>query len=90
LSAWMGSYVKVGELLGKAQSTYDDATKKLSTSNQSVIKKIQKLEKLGLAPRKSQGKIKTGGRTAGPESIIPMTLSPDLDIPINDNESENG
>ena len=44
-----------------------------------VIKKIQKLEKLGLSPKRSQGKIKTTGRTMGPESIIPPSLS-DLDV----------
>ena len=79
LNGWMGSYMKIGEFLEKAKTTYDESTKKLSTSNQSVIKKIQKLEKLGLSPKRSQGKIKTTGRTMGPESIIPPSLS-DLDV----------
>ena len=75
LSGWMSSYVKIGESLEKARGAYGDATKKLTESNQSVIKKIQKLEKLGLSPKKSQGRIKTSGRVLGQESIIPQTLS---------------
>lgn len=91
LSGWMGSYVKIGEALEKARSAYGDASKKLNESNQSVIKKIQKLEKLGLAPKKSQGKIKTTGRSMGPESIIPAVLSPDIieEEAINNQENEN-
>lgn len=91
LSGWMGSYVKIGEALEKARSAYGDASKKLNESNQSVIKKIQKLEKLGLAPKKSQGKIKTTGRFMGPESIIPAALSPDMteEEAINNQENEN-
>ncbi len=91
LSGWMGSYVKIGEALEKARSAYGDASKKLNESNQSVIKKIQKLEKLGLAPKKSQGKIKTTGRSMGPESIIPAVLSPDMteEEAINNQENEN-
>lgn len=91
LSGWMGSYVKIGEALEKARSAYGDASKKLNESNQSVIKKIQKLEKLGLAPKKSQGKIKTTGRAIGPESIIPAALSPDMteEEAINNQENEN-
>ena len=78
LNGWIGSYVKIGEFLDKAKGTYDESTKKLSESNQSVIKKIQKLEKLGLSPKRSQGKIKTTGRTMGPESIIPQELISDV------------
>ena len=74
LSGWMDAHVKVGELLDKAQAAYKDSTFKLQDSNQSAIKKIQKLEKLGLAPKKSQGKIRTSTRSAGPESIIPQSL----------------
>ena len=78
LKGWMDSFVDIGKNLDKLKGAYDETTKKLSTSNQSVIKKIQKLEKLGLSPKKSQGKIKTTGRTLGPESIIPKELTPDL------------
>ncbi len=40
------------------------------------MKKIQKLEKLGLSPKRSQARIKTSGRTQGLESIIPESLTP--------------
>ena len=86
LNGWMGSYVKIGESLEKAQSAYKDSTKKLTESNQSVVKKIQKLEKLGLSPKRSQGKIKTTGRTMGPESIIPTSLTLQEDT---DSEDDN-
>ena len=75
LSGWMDSYVSIGEALTKARKSYDDSTRKLTGSNQSVVRKIQKLEKLGLSPKKSQAKIKTGARKVGPESIIPPELS---------------
>lgn len=76
LNGWMDSYVSIGEALAKARKSYDDSTRKLTGSNQSVVRKIQKLEKLGLSPKKSQAKIKTGARKVGPESIIPPELSP--------------
>ncbi len=81
LNAWMSSYVKIGESLEKAKAAYGDATRKLSESNQSVIRKIQKLEKLGLSPKKSQGKIRTTGRTVGPGSIVPQELSNEEETP---------
>ena len=77
LKGWLDNYTKMGEALKQAAKSYEETTKKLSESNQSVIKKIQKLEKLGLAPKRSQGKIKTTGRTLGPESIIPPSLLPE-------------
>lgn len=77
LKGWMESYVKIGDYLGKASSAYEDSKKKLSDSNQSVIKKIGKLEKLGIAPKRSNAKIKTGSRLSGPESVIPKELSDD-------------
>ena len=75
LNGWMDSYVAIGTMLGKAQSAYETSTKKLTESNQSVVKKIQKLEKLGLSPKKSQAKIKHGARKIGPESIVPPELN---------------
>jgi len=75
LNGWMESYVTIGTMLGKAQSAYETSTRKLTESNQSVVKKIQKLEKLGLSPKKSQAKIKPGTRKTGPESIIPPELN---------------
>ena len=82
LNGWMANYVKIGESLEKAMSSFEESTSKLKDSNQSVMKKIQKLEKLGLSPKRSQARIKTSGRTQGPESIIPESLTPagdDLD-----------
>ena len=74
LKGWMDSYVKLGEHLKKASDAYADSTKKLTESNQSVVKKIGKLEKLGLAPKRSNAKIKPGARLSGPESVIPKEL----------------
>ncbi len=72
LKSWMNAYVDVGNSLKKATSAYEESKKKLIDSNQSVVKKIGKLERLGLAPKRSAGKIKTGARlTPGKESIIP-------------------
>lgn len=79
LNGWMANYAKIGESLEKAMTSYKDSTSKLKDSSQSVIRKIQKLEKLGLSPKKSQARIKTTGRTQGPESIIPASLSPEKD-----------
>ena len=76
LNGWMSNYVKIGESLEKAMSSVEESTSKLKDSNQSVMKKIQKLEKLGLSPKRSQARIKTSGRTQGPESIIPESLTP--------------
>ena len=74
LKGWLASHAKMGAALKQAADAYSEATDKLSDNNQSVIKKIQKLEKLGLSPKRSQGRIKTTSRTMGPESIIPTSL----------------
>ena len=76
LKGWMDNYVDLGNALQKASKAYEDATSKLRDSNQSVIRKIDKLEKLGLAPKRSRGKIKTSSRLAAPGSIIPPELAP--------------
>lgn len=87
LKNWMDSFVRVGENLSKAQAAYDDSRKKLVESNQSVIKKIDKLEHLKLAPKRSNAKLKTGTRiVAGRESIIPQELANGLD----NEEIDNG
>ncbi len=75
LNNWMGNYVNIGTYLSKALGAYDESTKKLKESNQSVIKKIQKLERLGLTTKKSQAKIKPNTRLSGSQSIIPQELS---------------
>lgn len=81
LKNWMDSFVSVGDNLQKAVRAYDDSKKKLTESNQSVVKKIGKLEQLKLSPKRSSGKIREGGRTvAGQESIIPAELAQGLDV----------
>ena len=76
LKAWMDSYAEVGKLLSKASGSYEESRKKLVESNQSVIKKISKLEKIGIGPKRSNAKIKTGSRmVSGQESIIPLEFT---------------
>ena len=77
ISGWLEAHVKVGESLEAAMKSYKVANDKLKDNNVSVIKKIQKLEKLGLAPRKSKAKIKPGARAQGPVSVIPSGLLPE-------------
>ena len=77
LKGWMESYVKIGRNLETAAQAYEESRKKLVESNQSVIKKIEKLERLGASPKKSGGKLKPGARMVmGKESIIPSELTP--------------
>ncbi|MBQ9893539.1 MAG: DNA recombination protein RmuC [Bacteroidales bacterium] len=78
IKAWLDSYVKIGENLEKASAAYSEATRKLNGSNQSVVRKIEKLEKnYGIvARRSSRGKIDVSGRKTGPESVIPASLAP--------------
>ena len=72
LKGWMSAYAEVGNSLKKATASYEESKKKLIDSNQSVVKKIGKLERLGLAPKRSSARIKTGTRLApGKESVIP-------------------
>lgn len=81
LKNWMESFVKVGENLEKARSAYDDSRKKLMDSNQSVIRKIDKLERLNVGPRRSNARIKPGSRmVGGRESVIPGELAGGLDV----------
>lgn len=75
LEAWMDGFVSLGETMKKASAAYDETKRKLKESNQSVIKKIEKLEKLGLSPKKSKARISTSSRAAGPASIIPKELA---------------
>ena len=78
LKAWMTAYAEVGNALKKASSAYEESKKKLIDSNQSVVKKIGKLERLGLTPRRSAARIKTGPRILpGKESVIPAEFTPE-------------
>ena len=79
LQNWMESYVKIGESLEKVSSAYNESTRQLKDSNQSVIKKIGKLERLRVAPKRSKAGIKSSGRmVGGRESIIPSVLAQDM------------
>lgn len=80
IKAWLSSFEKLGTQLRQAGDAYDDAKKKLMESNQSVIKKIDKLERLGVTPKRSKAAIKSGARMVkGNESVIPSSLADGLD-----------
>ena len=81
LKGWMDSYAEVGRLLDKAKGSYDDSKRKLVESNQSVVKKIGKLEKLGIGPKRSNARIKTGSRMSATvqESVIPIEFTDNTD-----------
>lgn len=80
LKNWMDSFVRLGDMLGKAGDAYADAKKKLIDSNQSVMRKIDKLERLKIAPKRSGSRIKAGGRmVGGVESVIPKELAEGLE-----------
>ena len=75
IKGWLDNFVKLGDNLEKAAEAYQVSKKKLIDSNQSVIRKIEKLENLGLTPKRSQAKINPGARQLGPESVIPKELN---------------
>lgn len=80
LKNWMDAFVKVGDSLEAARRAYDDSKAKLMDSNQSVIRKIDKLERMKISPKRSKAKIKAGARiVAGQESIIPSELAEGLE-----------
>jgi len=80
LKNWMDSFTKIGDNLSTATKAYNDAKSALMDSNQSVIKKIDKLEKLGLSPKRSKARLKPGTRIiGGHESVIPTELSDNLE-----------
>ncbi len=72
IEGWLKSFTDLGESLEKASKNYGEAKSKLVDSNQSVIKKIKKLESLGAAPKK---KLKSTGRTlSAPLTVVPQSL----------------
>ena len=80
LENWMAEYVKVGEKLKDLGKSYGESTRLLTESNQSVVKKIAKLEKLGATRKRSNAGLKSGGRMiGGRSSIIPSELASNLD-----------
>jgi DNA recombination protein RmuC len=80
LENWMAEYVKVGEKLKELGKSYGESTRLLTESNQSVVKKIAKLEKLGATRKRSNAGLKSGGRMiGGRSSVIPSELAANLD-----------
>ena len=86
---WLSEYEKVGNYLSKAQDAYADSVKKVRDSNQSVINKIVKLEKMGVSTKPSQGKISTKSRVGAPETVVPASFEParDPDDQLENNQS---
>ena len=74
IKSWLDAFEKTGTYLDKAAAAFTDAKKKLSDSNQSVVKKIDKLEKLGLSPKRSGARLKTGARLSSEASVVPTSL----------------
>ncbi|MBO6160891.1 MAG: DNA recombination protein RmuC [Bacteroidales bacterium] len=82
LSGWLSSHAALGDALKKAVEAYGESTRKLKDSNQSVIRKIEKLERLGLSPKRSRGKVRTSSRgDASSASVIPPPLRPEDGAP---------
>lgn len=85
LGNWMDTYTRLGEAIGKVSSAYGESTRQLKESNQSVIKKIAKLEKLRVSPKRSRAAVKSSGRKGlAPESVIPSVLAQDLPEELED------
>lgn len=86
LGNWMDTYARLGDAIEKVGGAYRESTRQLKESNQSVVKKIAKLEKLRVAPKRSRAAVKAGGRKAvggaslpgGAESVIPAVLAQDM------------
>ncbi len=74
LQGWMSAFVAVGDNLDRTVRAYSESKSKLVDSQQSVVRKIAKLESLGLSPKRSKGKVRISGRKSGPESVIPKEL----------------
>ena len=80
LENWMAEYVKVGDKLKELGRSYGESTRLLTESNQSVVRKIAKLEKLGATRKRSSASLRTGGRmVGGKQSVIPTQLAAGLD-----------
>lgn len=80
LGNWMDTYARLGDAIEKVGGAYRESTRQLRESNQSVVKKIAKLEKLRVSPKRSRAAIKAGGRksVSTAESIIPTVLAQDM------------
>ena len=70
----------MGDRLKEVGRAYDESTRLRTESNQSVVKKIAKLEKLGSTRKRSNAATKSGGRmVGGRSSVIPTQLAQNLD-----------
>ncbi len=77
LQGWMLSYTALGDNISKVAKSYEESKRKLVDSNQSVIKKIEKLEALELSPKRSMAKVKvnTLEPSNSKKTIIPQALA---------------
>ncbi len=75
IQSWLESYDKLGDYLSKASKSYEDSKRRLKESNQSVIKKIYKLQDLGINSRRgSNAKIRANSRKLSSDSVVPQSL----------------
>lgn len=88
LRDWMKAFTNIGDHLSKAEAAYNEAKSRLVDSNQSVIKKIDRMERMGLSPRRSKGKIRSSVKNmrSGYESVIPPELAEGLDVGTRETE----
>lgn len=82
LGNWMSNFVSLGEHIERTAKAYNESKRILTDSQQSVVKKIRKLEKLGVEPKMLKAKTKGAVRQAGTESVIPRALADDSDMEI--------
>ncbi len=78
LQTWLVEFDKLGKQIGDLSNAYENSKWRLRDSSQSVMRKVQKLERLGAAPKQKSLKA-TGRKTAvgaASESIIPASLTP--------------
>lgn len=74
IAEWLKNFEKTGVDLENALKSYQVTRYKLTESNQSVVKKIKKLETLGAKQRKSLAKTKAAARLTSEQSVIPQAL----------------
>lgn len=86
---WLETYEKVGNFLEKAQDAYVESVKKVRDSNQSVINKIVKLERMGVSTKPSQAKISSKSRVEATKTVVPASFEPakDFDDQLENNQS---
>lgn len=88
IRAWLDNFTQVGEQLKKAQEAYDESRNRLVGDRVGVVRKIEKLEALGLRPKASKARIRPGARRSGPESVIPSSLQSEGGIAAQEDDGE--